>query len=431
MNPVELWHAHLEADSRSPEVFLREVEASGAVYGDRPLCVHRRPHFIDEALVKRFTRQLSLFHKAIKTVRQAVIDDGLDGRPDSMATRMGLSEDALALARIEPGYASAAVIARVDCFVVDGQPRFLELNGESPAGIAYSDALVQVFERDPIMATMPPMAAISASSALVRALRDVFTSWGGRGHPSVAIVDFGDVPTSSEFELFRQHFRATGARCEVVDPRDLDFDGTTLSAHGVPFDLVYRRLLVADMLAHPEACRALLDAYRAGSICLVNSLRSVVLHGKGLFAMLHDPDMQERFSGAERRMVQECVPWTQLVPQVDDPLIERIRRDQQSLVIKPATGHGGRDVVLGWRVDAAEWERAIAREELQVVQDRVPEQRVGFPDARDGYRIHERSVDLAPFLIHGRLAGFLCRLADGEVANVSSGASQVPVFITR
>ena len=430
MDPVALWHQRLAADTRTPQAFLREVAASGAVFGDRPLCVHRRPHFVDEALVKRFTRDLSLFHGAIKTVRRAVVQDGLDGRPDSLAIRMGLSDAALQLARIEPGYASAAVIARIDCFVVDGQPRFLELNGESPAGIAYSDALVQVFQHDPVMASMPAMAAISASSALVRALFDVYRSWGGEGLPSVAIVDFGDVPTQPEFGLFRQHFRAAGARCEVVDPRDLDFDGSTLSAHGVPFDLLYRRLLVADLLARPEECRALLESYRAGRICLVNSLRSVLLHGKGLFAMLHDPQLQDRFTASQRRMIRDCVPWTALVPQQDDPLLERIRVDRERLVIKPATGHGGRDVVLGWEVDQATWDAAMAREELQVVQERVPEQRLVFPDAREDYALGQRTVDLAPFLIHGRLAGFLCRLAEGSKANVHDGASQVPVFIT-
>ncbi|HJN78398.1 MAG TPA: circularly permuted type 2 ATP-grasp protein [Myxococcota bacterium] len=402
--------------------------ASGAIYDGEPLCVHRRPHFVDEALVKRVTRALGLLHRAIRKLKNAIIEEGLDGRPASLADRMGITPAALELARIEPGYRSAATIARVDCFVDGDVPRFLELNAESPAGIGYADALSAVFARDPLMRSM---AATSLSSAphLVRAVQEVWKEFGGSGPPLIAIVDFRDVPTRWEFELLRQTFRASGVRCEIADPRDLDFVGGRLFLRGEVVGLVYRRLLVSDILARPDECKALMDAYRAGAICMVNSLRTVLLHSKGLFALLHDPEFQSQLSASERRMIVEHVPWTTHVTD-DEELLAMAIEDRQQLVLKPLVGHGGAGVVLGWQSAEADWVEALESATGHILQRRVPHQLVAFPDARDGYALKERAVDLDPFLIRGRFAGFLCRLATGPLANVSTGASQVPVFVT-
>lgn len=402
--------------------------ASGAIYDGEPLCVHRRPHFVDEALVKRLTRALGLFHSAIRKLRTAVVADGLEGRPGSLVDRMGITPEALELARIDPGYKSAAVVARVDCFVSGGVPRFLELNAESPAGIGYADALSAVFERDPLMRDMP-LSSLASAPHLVRAVKSVWREWGRSEEPIIAIVDFQDVPTRPEFDLLRQTFRASGVRCEVADPRDLEFIGGSLVLGGEKVDLVYRRLLVADILARPDECKALMDAYRAGAVCLVNSLRTVLLHGKGLFAMLHDPEWSRRFSAAERRMIVEHVPWTVRMSD-DEELVSMALEEREQLVLKPLTGHGGSGVVLGWQTSPYDWEEALTAATSHVLQRRVPEQIAAFPDARDGYALHDKIVDLDPFLIRGRFAGLLCRLADGPLANVSSGASQVPVFVT-
>ena len=428
MDPLTRWHERLARDPMRPEDFLREVRASGAIYDDGPLCVHRRPHFVDEALVRRLTRALGQFHRAIRTLKRAIVADGLDGRPGSLAHWLGLSEEVLELARIGPGYSSAAVVARVDCFVDAGVPRFLELNAESPAGIGYADALTAVFERDPLMRAMPATSLPSAPH-LVRAVQEVWREWGGVGSPNIAIVDFRDVPTRWEFELLRQMFRATGARCEVADPRDLEFVGGQLVLGRDRIDLVYRRLLVADLLAHPDECAALLKAYRAGAICMVNSLHTALLHTKGLFALLHEPEFMKRFSAAERRMIVEHVPWTTRVTR-DEELLAMAQEDRDELVLKPLTGHGGAGVVLGWECDDATWAQALEAADAHVLQRRVGLQVLPFPDARDGYALQDRVVDLDPFLIKGRFAGLLCRLAAGPLANVASGASQVPVFVT-
>ena len=421
---IDLWHEALARDDHPPEDFLRQVMASGAVYGGAPLCVHRRPHFISAATVKGLARNLSLFHGAIRRLRGGVEEQGLRG---DLVQSLRLEPDALELASIHPGYESASLISRVDCFAGPEGPRFLELNAESPAGIAYADAMTEVFERDPIRARFNHLTRFRSTDTVVRAVLETWKDWGGVGQPRVAVVDFQDVPTQPEFVLFRQRFLAHGIPCTVADPRALEWDGQRLRHEGQTIEVVYRRLLVRDILDRPDACRALLEAYRAGAVCMVNSLRTPLLHGKALFALLHSPSLQRTLTRAQQRMVRDCIPFTSLAT---DAARDEAALDRERWVLKPIHGHGGQGVVLGHEVDQANWEAALQRADRHILQHRVPEHRALFPDARDGYALKDCLVDLDPFLVRGRLTGFLCRISEGALANVAAGAGQVPVYVS-
>ncbi len=435
MRALDRWHDLLERHPVEPEAFLADVVAAGVRFGDRPLCVHRRPHLISDSLVNTVAVALGHFHKAIRIALRALLSEGLPGPAGSLVRSLGIPARALELAALEPGFESASVISRVDCFAPGDHPWFLELNGESPAGIGYADALSDLMARDPIAEHFPELMPFDAGRTVVDAVLHTWQLWSQRTEaPRVAIVDFLDVPTRPEFDLLQRRFKGFGMDCVVADPRELDFRGgrDRLLARGQPVDVVYRRLLLSDLLARPDDCRTLMRAYRAGVVCMVNSLRTALLHGKGLFALLHSPFLQEGLSHQLQRMVRQHVPWTALVSDEPGPctppgLLERARLEREQLVLKPLTGHGGAGVVLGWKVSQAAWETALDRADAHVIQRRVPPQRLAFPDAtRDWARV-ERMVDLAPFLVHGRLAGFLCRLSESELANVSTGASQVPV----
>ena len=67
--------------------------------------------------------------------------------------------------------------------------------------------------------------------------------------PTILITDFREVPTWSEFLILKDRFEARGVPTVVADPRDLTFDGTTLVADGRRIDMVYRRVLVNDVIA--------------------------------------------------------------------------------------------------------------------------------------------------------------------------------------
>jgi uncharacterized circularly permuted ATP-grasp superfamily protein len=429
MDPVHAWNEALGRSTLKGAEFLAEVGQAGVLYDGKPLCVHRQPLFLEERQVQDFARILAVFHSAVRKAKDLVLSEGFGD--NGLAAAMGLTAEERRLVAIDPGHASASTLARIDTFCPAGHPWILELNAESPTGIGYCDALTDLLREDPLFAQVGPFGAFRSADAALRALLATYSEWGGAGVPRMAIVDFLNVPTRSDFHLLSQSFERHGQPCPLVDPRDLRFEGGRLLGPSGPIDLVYRRLLVEDILARPEDCAALLAAYEAGAVCVVNSLQTPLLHSKGLFALLHSALFQAHLNAAELRVVRDHVPFTAMLgegPLCAGDRLSAIRSSAKDWVIKPVCGSGGRGIIFGRDCTSEQWGEALSQRQA-VVQQVVPEWVLPFPDARADYALKDCFVDLAPFLIRGRLAGFMCRLSQTAPVNVAQGAHAVPVFV--
>jgi hypothetical protein len=104
-------------------------------------------------------------------------------------------------------------------------------------------------------------------------------------------------------------------------------------------------------------------------------------------------------------------------------------------VLKPNDEYGGKGVVLGWTVDAHEWEQAVsvALDQSYVVQEAIPVPRESFPVAMEGIRLLDFAVDSDPYLFDGRVSGgVLSRLSSSALLNVTAGAgSIVPAYLVE
>ena len=170
--------------------------------------------------------------------------------------------------------------------------------------------------------------------ALLEALVASYREWGGTASPPLmAIVDWREVPTFSEFEILRDAFTALGVPTIICDPRDLESRRAAAPARpastrsGERIDLVYRRVLINDIVAREAECRALLDAYEQRAVCVANSLRCKIPHKKAFFAVLTDERHAALFSADERELIRRHIPWTRVVE--ERPVVAR-RRDDRS-----------------------------------------------------------------------------------------------------
>ena len=412
-------------------------------FGDRPICPFLRPFFLDAADEARVRGVAEM----LWTLGERVAAEAV-GTPE-MLTDLALSDDEIRLARIDPGYQTTSTAARADAFLLPGSLQFAEYNAESPAGAGYSQGLAELFDAEPVMAGFRERFDARFArpvEALLDALVASYREWGGTASPPrMAIVDWREVPTFSEFEILRDAFVALGVPTVICDPRDLECAagaGRGLYANGGQIDLVYRRVLINDIVARNGECRALLDAYRSKAVCVANSLRCKIPHKKAFFAVLTDGRYARLFSAAEREMIQRHVPWTALVEErratiggraVD--LVPHLRAHRDQFVIKPNDEYGGTGVTLGWETSEGDWDAALARaiaerERGWVAQERIAVRREMFPvcDA-GGMTLRDMLVDFAPYLFRGKLAGFLTRLSASGLANVTSGGGQVPAFV--
>jgi hypothetical protein len=432
-------------------------------FGDRVLCPFLRPFFLDagdEARVRQVAETLWVLGER---VAQVAIDS-----PD-MLRQLALSDAEIRLARIDPGYATTSTAARADAFILPQSLQFAEYNGESPAGAAYSQGLAELFDAEPLMARFRERfdtRFYRPVEALLEALVASYGEWGGTASPPLmAIVDWREVPTFSEFEILRDTFTALGVPTIICDPRDLEYVGPATAAHHGPgdvassvsrtspglyaqgrrIDLVYRRVLINDIVAREAECRALVDAYEQRAVCVANSLRCKIPHKKAFFAVLTDARHAALFSAEERELIRRHIPWTAVVEErsvsrdgTTTDLIGLLRTARDRFVIKPNDEYGGTGVTLGWETNESDWDAAIARALAErdrgwVAQERIAVRREGFPvcesGAPGGARTRDMLVDFAPYIFRGRLAGFLTRLSATGLANVTSGGGQVPAFV--
>jgi hypothetical protein len=449
LDPVEYWNELLRPMLKEspdfPKKFLRELKGAKLTFGNRVHCPFLRPLFLlpqDEDRVRHATEILA---RLGERVAKLAMDD------QSLFFQFRLRPEEERLVRLPAGRGPASTASRVDAFLLPESLKFTEYNGESPAGAGYTETLSELFRELPVMKEFAEQFEIhsySLSAQLLDALIGTYRDWGATSQrPQMLIVDWKEVPTWSEFEILKQRFEALQVPVVLADPRELEWDGKKLTAKGKKIDLVYRRVLINDIVARPKECAALVKAYEAQAVCVANNFRCKIPHVKAFFAVLTEQKNAKMFSSEELDVIEQHVPWTRVVEDVKTDyrgkpiaLLDYIRKNQKDLVLKPSDEYGGTGVTLGWEVDASHWENSIqealpggksAKEHgCWIVQEKIAMRRGEFPYICPDGKVEFRDmlVDLAPYMFRGKLAGFLTRLSASSLANVTSGGGQIPAF---
>jgi hypothetical protein len=443
---IEHWHALLRPDVELSADFAArftdDLRAERLFFGERIHCPFLRPFFLDDEQVALVRRVSETIARMGETVAQAALD-----RPDILDA-VALTEAERALVALDPGYSTASTASRLDSFILPDSLQFAEYNAESPAGLGYSEKLAGCFEHLEVLGRFRERfeaSPFSLMEPMLQALLASYREWGGTASPpTIAIVDFRDVPTWAEFLILQTKFESLGVPTIVCTPQQLEYDGRTLQVDGRTIDLLYRRVLINDILEKPQECRALTDAYAARAVCVANTFRCKIPHKKAFFALLTDETFGSLFTAEEREIASRHIPWTRLVREGSTTrngkrldLIPHIRAERHDLVLKPNDDYGGHGVTLGWEADDKVWDetlsKALGGHGDWVVQEKIHVRRELFPrfTPGQGARISDMLVDCAPYLFRGTLGGFLTRLSASGLANVTSGGGQVPSFVVR
>jgi len=442
---VAYYHELLEdpALAKASQTFLDEqLESSKLIFGGRRLAPYLRPHFVAESDWTKVTATCETIFGALQKVKDAAIES------EEMLDELGVTEIERELVKIDPGYSHVSPTSRLDSFLTDESYSYVELNGESPAGIAYSDSASAIFRELPVVEKFSQryrLRTLEGRSKLLDVLTTCYSEYcGGKPHhsPTIAIVDLKDLPTIKEFELFRDFFELHGYRSLICSPDELEFSGSRLSFQGTEIDIVYKRLLVNEYLPIMESQPALLDACRAGAICMVNSFRGKLVHKKAIFAVLTNERYTHLFSEDELSAIKKHVPWSRMFREVRTEnkgvtveLVEWTRSNAHKLVLKPNDDYGGSGIFIGWNSSESEWDEAIntaLADGDYIVQERVKTAKEMFPmltDDAGNWEMVEQLVDLDPLLFLGKVGSAFTRLSSTELANVSSGGGMVPTFI--
>ncbi len=442
---ISAWHALLDSDAALSLESASQLEQAqrrdGLVFGERVLCTVLRPRFFTFAQYSALCQQLGVLMQGFAVAYDRALAD-----PAARAQFLLEDWEERLVVEDRSGIAPSPT-TRIDSFMTpDGALALTEFNGETPAAPAYNDALADVFTDLPVTRAFASdwwVRPLAAKHGVLRVLLDAYAKWSGtRDIPRIAILDWHDVPTRSEFELFRRYFESRSIPCIIGDPRDCEYRGGRLWLGGAPIDLVYKRVLIDELHDREGIDSPVMRAVRDNAVCFLNGFRSKILHKKASLAVLSDENNAGWFSSEVRTAIATNIPWTRVVKErkttgpdgtpVD--LLEWTRDNKDRLVLKPNDDYGGAGIVLGWTVDDAEWGAAVARAvaEPYIVQQKVRIPKEPYPSIVDGrVQFIDRQVDTAPFVCDGRyVEGVLTRLSTAELLNVTAGGgSQTPTFL--
>ncbi|HSF82810.1 MAG TPA: hypothetical protein VLA49_16365 [Anaerolineales bacterium] len=449
---IDYYHSLLsdEVANQSQEQLTRQLHRRQLFFGERPLCTVLRPRFLT-------VQQYQLLQAAIRAVMPAFAKAHQAALADPLFRRQfRLSDWEEELIHIDPGFGAPSPTARMDTFFTPGEHTdpvgegetglyFAEYNAETPAAVAYNDSLSEVFLALPAMGAFQrryEVRPLPGRQHVLHALLDSYHQWGGRQRPRIAILDWREVPTYSEFMLFQEYFLSQGYECVIADPRQLEYRDGQLLVDGItPVHLIYKRVLLSELVMREGLDNPVIRAVRDRAVCMVNPFRCKLLHKKSSFAVLSDERNAHLFSSTERGAIDRYIPWTRTLEErrtsyrgrpID--LLPFLSSHKDDFVLKPNDEYGGTGIVLGWESEQSLWDEALqkALREAYIVQQRVPIPSEAYPSLVEGsLQIYDRLIDTNPYIWYGEfVSGCLTRLSTAVLLNVTAGGgSAVPTFI--
>ena len=431
----DIVRAHYDDTSLFEALTLTQSEL-GLLFGDRTTCPFLRPHMLARSQYSQISYAAETIAEAAERFVSAALQD------DMILSLLDLTEREASLARIEPGYSSLCVSSRLDTFIDGDDFKFLEYNAETPAGVGDQHHLESLLFRIPAVKAFLGINEYSRTrpqQKLLESLVRGYREFGGKEtKPNIAIVDWDGVSTGAEFESLKDFFESMGFRTLIVDPKDIEYNGRELYAGSFRIDIFYKRIVIHEYLDAFDDGHALIQGYSDGNVFMANSFRVKIAHKKSSFAVLTDEKYASLFTSEQQAIIRKHLPWTRKVTDAATTYfgdsvetLEFIRKNREKMLLKPNDDYGGKGIVMGWEVNAGEWDDAIenALSESFVVQERAAIKKETFPFYDTTARLTDLHVDFDPFLFLNKVEGGMVRLSASSLVNVTQGGGQTALVV--
>jgi hypothetical protein len=249
-----------------------------------------------------------------------------------------------------------------------------------------------------------------------------------------------------EQEALAQYFHDRyGLKILHADPAELTLHQGEVFYNGEPVDLAYRDYAVCDLL---DLERTGVDIEPMRTLFRQNRIISSItaeLDQKSCWEVMTDPQFtQKYFSADERQIFRRHIPWTRILSdrRVLLPngewvgLLDYVRREHESLVLKPNRSYGGEGVVIGHVLTQAEWgsaiDQALAGSERWVVQQLVSIPVSEFPVLGPDGKLHvEPFYTVMGFASTKYGLAILGRASQKQVVNVAQRGGMCAVMLGR
>ncbi|MFH1407380.1 MAG: hypothetical protein ABIH01_05225 [Candidatus Omnitrophota bacterium] len=327
--------------------------------------------------------------------------------------------------------------------------RFLETNSVGVGGIHYIPAACEINKEIflPMLRKKIKNATFLMQPDIQDLLLDTILAHAkaiGRPRPSIVFIEDQSGPPGGtcEYEFVAAHFKEKGIKAYLADPRELYLKGDEIYFKDERVDILYRDCEIDELVQIEHSEKIPLPALKHAFVRnqVVSSFAGEFDH-KSALEIFTDARFKKYFSAAQHAVFKKYIPWTRLIwerktlgpkQRVVD-LIKYIRKNKNTLVMKPNREYGGKDVTLGRFVSNAAWDkmlkRALKNPHSVVAQQLLRTPKELFPVFEKNKVKLEDFFTVSAFVVTKRKIAFLCRYSKERVVNVSRKGGLIPVHM--
>lgn len=337
-------------------------------------------------------------------------------------------------------YDSLLPVARFDIFFNEEtwDFKFCEINTDGTSAMNEDYVLNQALALNDAHQEMLKKYAFSTFElydSLVESFMKLYDTYEKKvENPYIVITDFMDHCCVNEFKEFAARFQKAGYETEICNIRDMTYrDGVLYSAAGHPIDLIYRRAVTCDIMAHYDEIQPFIQAVKDQNVCVMGSICTQIPHNKWLFKMLRDNATMKLLTEEEQKFVTDHIPYTNLM---DDRFcrMDEILDDKDRWIIKPLDSYASRGVFAGIDYSDDDWEDIIHRHwnKNYIYQEYYHPYRtdnICFRDAHPEFHPYTNMSGL--YVYNGEFAGIYSRLSTGGIISSQYNERAVATLVLK
>lgn len=337
-------------------------------------------------------------------------------------------------------YDSVLPIARFDIFFQedDWSFKFCEINTDGTSAMNEDYVLNQALAYNNIHQEMQKKYEFSSFElydSWVKKMMELYETYEKKvENPYIVITDFMDHCCKNEFKEFAARFEKAGYQVEICNIRDFTYqDGILYSAKGHKVDLIYRRAVTVDVMAHYQEVQPFIQAVKNQDVCVMGSFCTQIPHHKWMFRMLHHNATKQFLKEEENQFIEEHVPFTNLM---DDRFARReeLLQEKDRWIMKPLDSYASQGVFAGVDYYDDEWEDLVYENwnKGYIYQEYCAPYRtenICYQDKEPEIRSYTNMTGL--YVYQGEMAGVYSRLSTGGIISSQYNERAVATIVVK
>lgn len=339
----------------------------------------------------------------------------------------------------EHGYNNELPIARIDFFYdeIKNSMKWCEFNADGTSAMNEDRELVTGLSTSSLFKEFVDgrsYYSFELFESWIDKMLEIYDDFSsGKQAKTIAIVDFLEKGSPTEFEIFRQKIEARGVKCVIADIRDLRFADDQLKVDDQGIDIVYRRAVTSDIMDYYNDIPDFIEMVHSEKVCLIGPMSTQIIHHKLIFNIMRLPVSLSLLTDEEKKFVYDTVPETYKVDELSKQEMSAIIHDKDKWIVKPYDRYGSKGVVAGVDVSDEEWEKTMLSiiEQGYIVQAFCEPYKHEYPLMKENkFEYHSFRNITGAFMYAGEFKGILSRVGpNGVISGINGGFSQPTIVI--